>query len=216
MTITSYAGQIVQIPDDAFAEGDPIAAAYAFMARNNLAHLIDCAPQPRIGWSQIPLIPSNNYVRFAMNAWPTNGVVCGYSQEFALSWLSDVRPANLYAFALALADSNSGDSTYDYRMVVVPAHTPVGQGNDLAVVDVSGTQTLGSPALIGGGFYDMSEHLDTLRGAFVGVGIADDGDAFREQSMCLLRFEVQITFESVANEDLNECYVNAALVWEYS
>lgn len=200
MSKTSYYGRVIDIEDTAFDQGSPCSAGAAFLLRQNLAHAIDSSGQARINWSsQVGALYGVHYVSF-------NGSFASrYLEEFPITWYAPDKPANLYVGAIF--KHNTSDSTdYSYRISIVPANTPPGGGASLAVFDQSGTNTDNTATTVTGSVIG-ADFVPQLRTAWQTVGLTNDGDAFRNVSLCMLRLEIELSGSAESQSDVLSVYV---------
>ncbi len=210
MTAKSWAQRVVKIPNNTFADTEPISASQAFLARNNACHLIDESPQLYVNWGRVFLTSgagaptmSSLMVRepqFISSEAPTVAnpnfldITHRYQQSFALDWLDPERPANLMVLTdwAGIDATNNEDITC--RVIVCPASSPAWSGQN-AIFDVSETaaeSTLGSTSA----FIDTSEHLGILGGAWKQVGTVEENGRWFQPSLCMMRLEIMLSFGS--------------------
>ncbi len=204
MTAKSWAQRIVKIPNNTFADTEPISASQAFLARNNVCHLIDESPQLYVNWGRITLAGGAQMSSMMMREpqiidvdstpYPNPnflGVQHIYPQEFALDWLDPERPANLMVLTdWAGVDADDGDITC--RVVICPASSPLGSGQNAIydATETSASTVLGSSSA----FIDTSEHVGILSGAWQQIGTVEENGTWFAPTKCMLRLEVMLSF----------------------
>jgi hypothetical protein len=197
---TSYYGRVIDIDDNTFSQTRAVHAGEAFLLRNNIAHAIDISTQVRINWtSQVGALYGVHYVSFN-GAFPNR-----YMEEFPITWLAPDKPANLRVEA-AFKHNTSDNSDYDWRISIVPANTPPGQGASLAILDQSGTETDNLPTFFAGNVVG-ADFVPQLRTAWQTVGLTNDGDAFRHVQLCMLRLEIELSGSPESQSDVMSVYV---------
>jgi hypothetical protein len=197
---TSYYGRVIDIDDNTFSVDRGVHAGHAFLLRQNLAHAIDESTQMRIAWS------SQRGATYGVHYYSIGASQgCRYLEEFPITWLAPDKPANLYVYAIVKCDTTP-TTDYSYRVSIVPANTPPGQGASQAVFDQSGTASDGAITTITGNVVGI-DYVQQLRSAWQVVGFTNDGDAFRHVSLCMLRLEIDLSGSLESTSEIYGVYV---------
>lgn len=176
MTQTSAFSKYLHMSFSAFDERHSVAAGYAHVLRNNIAHLTDSCTQMRINWQG-----------FWQSTQPEGvNVPCIYHQEFPLTWLGAAKPANLDVIIETRGNDVGGTDNTNRRVLIVPASTPIGSATR-PILDVQDT-TADTVLDVFTAEVTSSEHITELETAWEPLYTV--GDPAVVIQMCMLRLEV--------------------------
>lgn len=216
MTQSSQLGYYERVDDNKLDADEPVTAARAWLAMNNMQHLIDQAPQHRINWCRDTDATAN----FSMNIGPA-GDTGHWCQAFVHAWNYGSAPTGLDIVVVFRA---SGSFTADYRVRVIPHFKPgglvpypVGDLGAPAIVDettAAASLTTGQTTYSEQFFFTSTDGL-TAAASSLNVGnirtIEEDGE-FAAPEVHLMRFEFSVT----TDEPSAAIYIDRVLVREFA
>lgn len=212
MTATSYFKKLVGIQSSYFVDGAPISTAHAFLARNNVAHMIDESCQHRVNFSRTfldavsttmgPILVRSNDLG---QPWPS----LFRQWEFPLTWLAPDKPANLDLVVGFTGEDNNDDEDITCRVVICPANVPVKSGQN-ALLDTS--VTAASPGSSISAYVLGADNLPTLADAWEVVGATEEAGFAVQPRLCMLRLEVDVSWNRYILVPTEEDFITISFV----